>query len=152
MNWAQSFYSQFWFLNYLLVVCHLSAGKNLPHSDSLFNVEVRDSDHSRLGKTVMCIILIGRIGLRECGHWWTLPSLQIHTFLGIKHLHSAQIADASFHSSWVNTCLRLSMCIEIFQCRTNFFLTFFKCNTSVWHVLFQFMLFHYIFSHFILCT
>jgi hypothetical protein len=70
------------------------------------------------GKTVLCKLLLGAIGLCECGHLCTplLQSLIIHTFLDIKYLHSAWIADAaSFHGSGVSNCLCLSTCILIYD-------------------------------------
>jgi hypothetical protein len=91
--------------------CQLCADKSLPHSDLLFNMEVRGHDPRGFGNIVMCLILMGRIGLCGCRHLWTLLSLQIRTFLDIKCLLSAWVAVASFNSSSVTTCLRLSLCI-----------------------------------------
>jgi hypothetical protein len=51
------------------------------YSDPCSKTGVTESDHSLLGKTVLCKFVLGKIRLREHGLLWTNPALQIATFL-----------------------------------------------------------------------
>ena len=55
-------------------VCTGNHPECIEYSDSSSIVVVQGSDHSMLGKTMLCKLLLGKIWVGECGSLWTLLS------------------------------------------------------------------------------